>query len=326
PRFVVVSAAPTGSTTHPLSDLKPATFEAAARPVVLDATTGKVLYTIPLPKGYWSSFSLVAGAPDNRTFVLAGQIAKPRQLGPPPAMVTDPPIRYFRVHLDEQGRPGDPVVLPGKANDQFGTANAIALSPDGTRLASVSDIAEGRRVTVVDLATGRQRVWTEHITTGLATDVSWAPDGRHLAVVLWEPGGHTGVRILDLTGPGTDLGAASLVPGMDERTKVVSAAYSPDGASLIAIGTRANGPGQPVEPVQLQVLQIPLAGGTPRTLAKLPVSDLGRSNLSLDGTGHYVLYSHGRNINRVDLTTGRAQSFVIPMRQGKAGDEPGVAW
>jgi hypothetical protein len=49
----------------------------AVQPVVLDATTGRLLHTIPLPHGLWSSWQLAAAAPDNRTFVLSAVTVQP---------------------------------------------------------------------------------------------------------------------------------------------------------------------------------------------------------------------------------------------------------
>ena len=50
----------------------------------------------------------------------------------------NPPIRFFRIHLDDQGLPGAPLLVPGSADGVPPTA--VALSPDGTRLAYLSEL------------------------------------------------------------------------------------------------------------------------------------------------------------------------------------------
>ncbi|WP_345429260.1 hypothetical protein [Actinoallomurus vinaceus] len=114
------------------------------RPVVQDAVTGKVLYTIPLPRGVWSSWGQVAAAPDNRTFVIAGL-----------SLPAGGEFSYFRVHLSEDRRP-DTRLIPGLTVPESAESTTVTLSPDGRRLAYRLSTGVG----VADIATGQRRTWT----------------------------------------------------------------------------------------------------------------------------------------------------------------------
>ncbi|GAA3843267.1 hypothetical protein GCM10022226_77810 [Sphaerisporangium flaviroseum] len=115
------------------------------------------------------SWHLAAAARDNRTFAIAGWTGS-----------TNPSIRFFLVHLDENGRPEQPVALTPADPDDLTLVHDLAVSADGTRLAySTSLIGGGATISVLDVATGRRRDW-KTMTHPMVSGLSWAPDGRSL--------------------------------------------------------------------------------------------------------------------------------------------------
>ncbi|MGW7477194.1 WD40 repeat domain-containing protein [Nonomuraea muscovyensis] len=296
PRFFV--AAPPPSAHFP--EGSKTAVHSPARAVVHDAGTGAVVADVPLPPGVRSSWHHVAATPDNRTFVVAGWTGR------------ETPIRFFRVTLDGDGRPGEPVLLPGTEIDGGNPIGAVALSADGTRLAFTTMLrGGGGRIGVVDLATGRRREWWTNAYS-LVTGLAWAPDGRGLA---WVPGGQA-IGVLDLTRQGTDLMAATtLVPLGNEGVRPMeSVAYTPDGKSLVYAA------GHTVE-------RVPVAGGGEPEVLVRPEVPAGSSlslRFSLDGTGRYLIFVGGAEAFRVDLTDG--STARVPLGRSGAGEPPRIAW
>ncbi|MFE3447672.1 WD40 repeat domain-containing protein [Nonomuraea sp. NPDC059194] len=295
PRFVVTARVPIAR-FHGRS--KTAAAFIPVLPAVHDATTGKRIAGIRLPQGVDSSWQLVASAPDNRTFLLSGWT------GP------DTPIRFFRVRLSEDGRPGEPELVPGFDSDGQNPGSALALSPDATKLAYAGILlGGGARVSVVDLATGTRRDWDTRAST-MVSGLAWAPDGERLAFAA----GGWGLGVLDPADPGSDLLAATrLVKHGHGLQSPHAVAYTPDGTALIYSVGHA-------------IERIPLPGGTaPQVLATLTLpSDASATiRFSLDGTGRYLLTAHGWRLYRVDLENGSTTSMPIEADEGLP---PNAAW
>ncbi|GAB3969531.1 hypothetical protein GCM10029978_041010 [Actinoallomurus acanthiterrae] len=293
PKFIVAAAGPEAVFDPPSA--KEATSWIPEHAVVLDAETGRMLHTIESPPGIFSSWSVVAAAPDDRTFVIGGTT------GPGAGFA------FYTVRLDDQGRPGTarkvlapmPTAGPNSADGGL----VCALSPDGRRLAYTSMATGG--VVVVDIVTGVVRNWGDRGKQ--VTGLSWAKDGRH----LWLWTGNT-LKTLDATQPDGQL--ASAVRPVTNLPDTFGGVVTPDDRAVIVLT------GSSIE-------RRPLDAGSARTLAHLRNSADGLGDLALDGSGRFALYTQGWRIYRVDLTTGRTTSFPVPTgkRQGK-GDAPGVAW
>ncbi|MBG0824216.1 hypothetical protein HS048_26260 [Planomonospora sp. ID91781] len=296
PRFIVIAREPRARGAEHVKEL----VYTPTRPTVHDAATGRFIAAVPLPPGVLSSWDLLAAAPDNRTFVLSGWT------GP------EDPIRFFRITLDQDGRPGEPVPVPGFEGDQ-GSGYAVALSPDATRLAygDLGD-SEGGTVSVVDLATGLRRDW--RVRRPLAVHgLSWAPDGRRIALTV----SRWGVGVLDLGASGADLPAAARLVAPDDLMPqpLGAVAFTPDGGALVYTEGDA-------------VKRVPADGGeAPRRLASVGLAGTSQiMRFSLDGTGRHLLSIDRWRSFRVDLTDGSATSLPIISDQLLSEGDLDAAW
>ncbi|MEV4373761.1 hypothetical protein AB0J71_42360 [Nonomuraea sp. NPDC049637] len=299
PRFFVTARTPIFSFT----DSSKTAHATPVPPAVNDAVTGAFVAAVPLPPGVRSSWHLVAAAPDNRTFVLAGWTG------------LDTPLRLFRIRLDEKGRPGEPELVPD-LEPEPDQVTAMALSQDATRLAyTVTLVGGGTKVAVLDLATGRRRDWVTRESTAVM-GLAWAPDGRRLAMAMLP----SGVKVLDLGNKGSDLIAASRPVRPDRADRAVwipqSVAFTPDGGALLYSA------GHDVE-------RVPVAGGRPQVVARLTLprgASLGL-RFSIDGTGRQLLYTDGWRARRVDLADGSTTSVRIDAgKRSGEGESPVAAW
>jgi WD40 repeat protein len=126
--------------------------------------------------------------------------------------------RLFQLHVPEK------LELPPHP----GPVLDVAFSPDGQRLASIS---ENRLIRVCDALTGRT-LWETNDPPGGGRCLGFSPDGRWLAVGDWETGrtwirdALTGQRLLEL--------------GTNRAGGIVSAQFSPDARYLATGGIGAN--------------------------------------------------------------------------------------
>jgi hypothetical protein len=197
--------------------------------VVLDMVTGKVLGRVATP-GARSSFSWVAAAADDHTFVLAEQAQTLL-------------ARFYLLHLAASGKPGPlaPLDVPPLHTAQI---YGMALTADATKLAVAwqnGPASTSSHISVTTLATGATRTWTS--TYGSAATVSWAGD-RTLAF-SWQDNhqARSGVRLLDTAATGTSLLASRLLIPASTRIAALSGLgnplITPDGSTLFA--TMASG-------------------------------------------------------------------------------------
>lgn len=187
--------------------------------------TGAVLARIAVPKPY-AFFAGVTAAADDRTFVL---VAEEKSNPPVRPQQYYPHSRFFLLRITPGASPGGRVSLRALP-DGFIPANNevhdLALSPDGTTLAADVGHLSNSQLLVFNLATRARRSWSFRTCAqcgsssgglgfgGMNADaLSWTGDGRHLVFVgpgasLGSP---SGVRLLDVSAPGTDLLANSKV-------------------------------------------------------------------------------------------------------------------
>ncbi len=161
--------------------------------------TGRVLATVRPPLPY-TRFSEVAAAPDDHTFVLAG-------IGPQgqPSVT-----QLYALRLNSATGQVRLSRLPIPLIPERWRVNALAVSPDGTRLAVALEPggAERPRLQLYSTTSGALlREWGVNTGRPGAAPVigfmSWAPDGRTLEYSY--PVRGNGAALLDVTHPGTNL-------------------------------------------------------------------------------------------------------------------------
>jgi hypothetical protein len=200
--------------------------------------TGKVLGTVrpPLP---FTRFSEVAAAPDDHTFVLAG-------IGPQgqPSVT-----QLYALRLNPATGQVRLSRLPIPLIPERWRVNALAVSPDGTRLAVALEPpgAERPRLQLYSMTSGALlREWgvnTKH--PGAAPVIgfmSWAADGRTLEYSY--PLRGNGAALLDVTRPGTNLLGNSTIVQFPKWADLTYNLTLTGGGRLIASAayiTRGNG-------------------------------------------------------------------------------------
>ena len=111
---------------------------------------------------------------------------------------------------------------------------AIAFSPDGSAIASGGG-SEDSTIHLWDLATGKSmKVFTG---TGRVYSVAFSPDGKILAASgIDDDGRGTGIWLFDPQAEGLFPEARSNLSALDQNTREMSLAYSPDGKWIASGG------------------------------------------------------------------------------------------
>ena len=278
--------------------------------------TGAVIAAIAPPKPY-VTFAGVTAAADDRTFVLVAKASN-----------TDVPVpaaRFFLLRIDP-GAPGRQATMQPLPSG-FIPAGAgvidMALSPDGTSLAAgIGDIVSSR-LYVYDLATGTQRTWSYRACgqclpsaggLGLggvnADALSWTADGQHIAFVASRLSPKDGgIRLLDISRPGTDMLAnservAQWPSGYDEAAGSGwrGALITPDGKTVLAVEelvTREPG-------VRERLVKFSAAtGNQTATVNDLGVTANYEQILHTDATGDVLILSYAHGDGAEILSGGR---------------------
>ncbi|MFF3698669.1 amidohydrolase family protein [Streptomyces sp. NPDC002221] len=180
-----------------------------------------------------------------------------------------------------------------------------ALSPDGTRLASID--MSGRLV-VRDLASGTDRVLVSALGAGgLPGRPSWSPDGRHLALCdrnrlnLRFREGYNVIRVVDTTTGADRLHAVAPHVSIADRYDS-GPVWSPDGRWMAVVVESA-----------LCVLPVAPDGtpqGAPRTLTTEPAD-----HPSWSGDSRTLLYLSGARLRLIGVDGGGARTVRVPLDQ-----------
>jgi hypothetical protein len=186
----------------------------AGAAIVGDTYSGKRLAVLSAPAGL--KFLTVTAASDDRIFVVGAA----RHPGP-----LDGPTTWYLLRLTPAARQFATLRALSFPVPAHGAVNAMALSPDGTRLAMMGPdngptVGPGNRMTslrVYSMASGALvRAWSGILPWDLAnsTALSWTSDGRLAWSYLWYTDAHQdgeafAIRTLRLAAPGHDLVADS---------------------------------------------------------------------------------------------------------------------
>jgi hypothetical protein len=227
--FVAISGLETTGPLPPAGQSAPAKDPLPDSVVVGDTLTGKRLTTMKPPPG--STFAGVTGAADDRTFVLDSAAIRPGS-----GLVS---ANQQRTWYLLRVKPGAPVTTLTRLNFPVPAAadvNGIALSPDGTKLAVLYQMArEGDGfpysgpfiLGIYSVATGAVlRTWTgtdpyrgsygygSDASPDPNTNLTWTSDGQRLAFAYRSSKGPDAsllLREVNLAAPGGDLFTDSAV-------------------------------------------------------------------------------------------------------------------
>jgi hypothetical protein len=191
---------------------------------VHSTTTGELLSEVTLPAGVDPKLCKITAGLGGR-FVLA-LFALPR-------------TTFYLLKVTDDGRSAQLTALSLPPVPEGEVVEALALSPDGAKLAVAIQIGSKSRgvIEIVTLATGARRTWTS-AQAGFPIQLSWTDQGRHLGF-YWSDDDPTslanGLWRLDPTTPGSDpFSGRQVLPEMVGSDEVESAAFSPDGKTIDA--------------------------------------------------------------------------------------------
>jgi hypothetical protein len=269
PRPLPSSAMPVSTAPDYYVALSHPPDEASPNQVIVgNAATGHVLSRVTPPPG--TTFAGVAGAADDRTFVLETQPFPqplPARVGAAiagdgytaAAAAVTLPRTWYLLRVSPSASPAARLVrIPVPVTPAGQEVTALALSPDGSKLALAilpHLLQKGYKgvygnlqlLRVYSVATGAVlRTWSTtrgsidsyDFTPDSATTMSWLPDGNRLAVFVGSDS--PGLRVLDIRSPGGDLATAGtpLTTGEISNCSQTPMGYAPvllapDGTTLV---------------------------------------------------------------------------------------------
>jgi hypothetical protein len=284
---------------------------------VRDSATGRLRSTVWLPAGTDPKLTQVTVAGDDRTFVLAlFSLARG--------------TRFYALRITASGQSAGLRPLAIRPLPIREAVDAVALTPDGTRLAvAIQSGGRDGRVEVITLATGAVRTWT---TTrggdGLPENLSWDAAGRRLAFFWSGATSAAGLWLLDTSAPGAELlSGRRLLPQTVGPDEVQSALISLGARTIIASVTY-NGTGQVIRGTVVGGI-VEVSAQTGRPLRTLLAQHAAHSSdagwhvtscalASIDATGDHLLVSCGK-FGRLD----RGRFTALP---GDTLAEGAAAW
>jgi hypothetical protein len=297
--------------------------------VIRNSATGRITGTVKIVTDDFPAPVTVATAPDGRSFIIGTYEPNPKGT----RATGYQEYRFFRLPISVDGKPGHLTELPPYPVPMYASVQGIALSPDGTLLA-VSSMYNGpggipailaAKVEVINLATGKVRIWTAGIQRGhyyVPGSPSWA-DGDRMIAFTWQHSQSLtndnmtmeGVRLLDTDAPGDNLANSRMIVSRKAVSGTIqSALITPDGRDVLMATFRNVPSGGNRGTVTAQIAEAPAAGSGPvRVLrtetARYTVNTKGYLDdasqvLSLDPTGRYALIQ-GFQFGWLDLDLGR---------------------
>jgi hypothetical protein len=318
--------------------------------VVRSTATGAVTATVPIRSAGNVGDGLVAAAA-NGTFFVA-------------AFISDSREQIYHFGLNAAGHISGFAPVPG---GRFSSGiNAMAASPDGSRLAVTVNTLTGTtktadEIVVIDVRTGGHSVWQG----GLAkpgyngfdiNSLSWTADQHLVFAAQWcwplslnaqacgsaESGRRRAAEVWEISTapPGGRLDSGRLLLRQSARYPYIAAALiSPDGGTLTALvmhgPPQRQGLGLGMVPSHLAVVQITAVTGRQlRVLYRRPLGPTGVWTLSQDGAGaHWLLdgaatYGGGGGLRKLSKQgyNGWISAGRLIPLKPATGYQPGEAW
>lgn len=281
--------------------------------VLLNPTTGRVIRTVYRPPGKPSKPSLWRNWDPGDGGGLA--------------VSPDGSTAYFEAH-DTFLRDGTPTATIERVSlDGSGAATPVVkgfepeLSPDGTQLAygtylDGSNDGPGQ-ILVDDLATGTSRV-VAVAAPGTEDDIqvtkmSWAPDGRHLAVSMFAPGCQTvSLSVIDTATQTTlEPPEGPTILGATTTFYWWAPTYMPDGGLFVGQAPYLSDCSKRPAPESLVTLA-PNSASVTRVVATGPEDSLGAT--SVDASGQHLLFVQetATGPNLMESDDGKAPTLLAP--------------
>jgi hypothetical protein len=296
---------------------------------VRSTSTGSVVASAPSPQppGWAVTFDAMAASPDGRTFYVgfnASHLSKSpviRQLWIYRLTITNSSLTRITGG-----------VIPGDA--MAGVAGAMAVSPDGTKLAltaATGPLASHSRgsmdkITVIDLRTGARSTWQGGLYRAgqmlTISDISWTANGRSLVfLAMWcqpilapnlcadasGPLAYRAAQVRSISaGTGGALDRGALLLAQSARSPVIADAVAgPDAGelTLVVLSGRVGQAGQwPAFAVErVSALTGSLMGVEYRSASLGAGQQPHDARISPDPSGRYLLVSYG---GRSGFSTG----------------------
>ena len=263
---------------------------------VRSSATGKIISTVAAPAGCMQGAYQVSAGGDDRDFVFSCLLTATRK------------NKFYRLQISSRGLPTAVTSLPVPlVASTFVTG--LALTPDGRKLALGLQRGAGAVIEVVTLATGGHRAWTGP-TMGRPTMLTWADNEREIG--FWSEG----LRVLDVTAPGSNLASARLVLSIFHKTELVQEAMlSPDGTTIIADVSYNLPRGSRPTPTTVIGGIAEVAAGSGKTMRLFVAQHLkGNADYpcqvaAIDASGHHILAGCDR-FDRIDR--GRVTALAGP--------------
>jgi hypothetical protein len=188
----------------------------AARLVVGDSVTGKLLAAFNAPAGGSFETTTQVGAADDRTFIVAGSLGQ-RKI-PYEPYPTNGPTAWYQVRISPGSASRVTMTrLPISGRDADMPVMDAALSGDGRYLAVALGEASTTRqeLQVYSVLTGQllhtwSLVTANFLNYAAINTLTWV-DGDTTVAFSWRENNHWEVRTLALSAPGTSLASASQV-------------------------------------------------------------------------------------------------------------------
>ncbi len=192
-------------------------------------------------------------------------------------------------------------LIPGEHGD-FALQPNFAWSPDGAEVAFISNRSGCFDAYILNLATRQQRlvaalghpIW----------DVTWSPDGRHLALTAETSGSDYGVYILDCASS-TCAPAEVACPGGQARElahSIKDPSFSPDGQKLALCATQG-------EFYQIGILDL-----AAQQITWLTDSDGDKTSPAWDKTGARLTYIHSSGASNKIVVQNMPSPSALPRR------------